>query len=155
MTAHPDPQTLLPHRPPMCLIDRVIAISSTHACAQATITRSHIFFRPHLDGMAIWSGIELMAQAIGLYAGYRRKALEPPGIGLLLSVRRFIPERLLIQADETLIISVHRQLLENRLGVFTCHIQSMQHEALACATLNAYLPPHHEIDALLKGDKLP
>jgi predicted hotdog family 3-hydroxylacyl-ACP dehydratase len=80
--------SLLPHEPPMILIDDVVSYDDNSLIASVTITNTSLFLTP--GGVPSHVGIEYMAQACGAYAGVQ--ALDsgnPVRIGLLLGTRDY------------------------------------------------------------------
>ena len=86
-------EELLPHRPPMVLIDEVESFdaASKRLTVRVTITPEQIFFFKGLDGVPNWVAIEYMAQASAALAGCWDKHVAPDlpaRPGLLLGTRK-------------------------------------------------------------------
>ncbi|MCF1439897.1 MAG: hypothetical protein LPD71_14495, partial [Shewanella sp.] len=62
---------LLPHQAPMILIDKVLSVSEEHAHCQLEVTQVHTFFDLKSQTIPAWVGIELMAQTVAVWSGYR------------------------------------------------------------------------------------
>jgi len=63
--------SLLPHRPPFLLVDKILELSSTHVVGVKNVTMNEDFFRGHFPGNPIMPGvlqIEAMAQTGGILA---------------------------------------------------------------------------------------
>ena len=88
MVAFPPVITLIPHRPPMLLVDEITAIEGEKGEARAHVGQGHLFLRE--DGtLAPEAYCELFAQGFGVCESYRRiqKGLTVDGGGYLVSVR--------------------------------------------------------------------
>jgi predicted hotdog family 3-hydroxylacyl-ACP dehydratase len=131
-------EVLLPHAPPMILLDDVVDIDKTSIAASVTIRDCSLFLEA--PGVPSHIGIEYMAQACGAYAG--SKALEqgaPVQIGLLLGTRRYQARVPWFRLGDRLIVSVS----EIYSGAFDCRIER-EAELLATAQLSVYQPEHSE-----------
>ncbi len=140
---------LIPHRPPMVLIDRILEVGPEHLVSEAVISADKPFLAP--DGsLPAWAGIELMAQSIAAYAGAQARAAgEPIRVGFLLGTRRYESSCASFPALAVLTIRVQKLLLDEQgLGVFECRIDSAH--GVITANLNVYEP--RNLDGYLKGD---
>lgn len=140
---------LIPHRPPMVLIDRIVEAGPEHLVSEAVISADKPFLAA--DGsLPAWAGIELMAQSIAAYAGVQAQAAgEPIRVGFLLGTRRYESSCARFPAGDVLRISVSKLLLDEQgLGVFECRIASAH--GTITANLNVYEP--RNLDGYLKGD---
>lgn len=83
------PEALIPHHPPMVLIDGIREAGDDGLVAEVLIAPGIPFFADGL-GVPAWVGIEYMGQAIAALAGLRaERAGEPAGSGLLVGCRRY------------------------------------------------------------------
>jgi len=89
MSEHfPPAAELLPHAPPMILIDSVTAYTPT-SISCALCTTSTMLPKTPEGNISLAVGYEWMAQSIGAYAGFTaRKAGRPVKIGFLLGTRK-------------------------------------------------------------------
>jgi predicted hotdog family 3-hydroxylacyl-ACP dehydratase len=130
---------LLPHQPPMILLDAVTEWSPGRLEATVGILPSSRFFRPGY-GVPAHVGIEYMAQACGAYAGLEAKESgQPIRIGFLLGTRNYASQVSWFTAGERLTISVTEILRQGPMGVFDCGISSGNRN-IASARLNVYQP---------------
>ena len=84
----PEVQTLLPHRPPMLLVEQVLSVEEKTGRARAVVGKNHLFLRA--DGtLAPEVCCELLAQGFGACEACRRleKGLSLNGGGYLASMR--------------------------------------------------------------------
>ena len=139
---------LVPHRPPMLLVDRLLDDGPEHVRVEAIIKADQPFLTP--DGMPAWVGIELMAQTVASFAGLQARARnEPVRLGFLLGTRRYECTRPFFPVGARLEIEATQELLaENGLAVFLCRIW-LGGEVIATAQLNAFQPS--DVDAYLRG----
>lgn len=144
------PDQLLPQRDTMQLIDNIIDINDEFARCDMQVRDTNIFYDPQIKGIYAWVGIELMAQAVALYAGFQSPG-DKPNIGLLLSVRQYKLGKTQFSADNTLIIQANKVYLEDNVGVFNCEIFH-ENKRVASARLNTYLPPEEKLQKILRGN---
>ena len=88
MTPYPCVTSLIPHRPPMLLVSRVLDVQEKTGSAEAPITEDHLFLRK--DGTLLpETCCELIAQGYGVCEAYRRiqKGLTIEGGGYLATLR--------------------------------------------------------------------
>ena len=144
------PESLLPHKGPMVLLDDVLEVSETLARAALRIGEDSPFYRPGL-GVPVWAGTEYMAQAVGLTAGFRaRKAGHDVTIGFLLGTRRFTAHVPAFRLGTRLTVSASEVWQDGQMAVFDCRIE--HEKVLAEAQLNVFQP--QDAAAFLKGKGL-
>jgi predicted hotdog family 3-hydroxylacyl-ACP dehydratase len=130
---------LLPHAPPMVLLDEVLGWDQGQARVAVTIRPDSPFFEPG-QGVPAHVGIEYMAQACGAYAGLEGLSLGlPVRLGYLLGTRRFKTAVSWFQLGERLEISITEVFRDQSMGVFDCRIVCAGRE-VAAAQLNVYQP---------------
>jgi predicted hotdog family 3-hydroxylacyl-ACP dehydratase len=86
--SYPAVETLLPHRPPMLLVERILDVTEKTGLAQAQVLANHLFLRQ--DGtLSPEVYCELVAQGFGVCESWRRvqKGLTIDGGGFLASLR--------------------------------------------------------------------
>lgn len=79
---------LLPHGPPVRLLERVVSFSSERLVAETTIRAQTVFCRDP-RGVPAWIGLEYLGQAA---AAYFALAAQPGGVvapGMLVACRRY------------------------------------------------------------------
>lgn len=130
---------LLPHAPPMLLLDEALVCEAEYAAAAVTIRAGHPFAQP--DGVPAHVGIEFMAQTCGLWAGGMAKRQGGAvRLGFLLGTRRYKAVRPYFLFGERLEISARLVFQDQGMGVFDCRIADGAGEVLAEAQLSVYQP---------------
>jgi predicted hotdog family 3-hydroxylacyl-ACP dehydratase len=130
---------LLPHEPPMVLLDSVIGWQAGKLKAAVEIRATSLFVHPG-RGAPAHVGIEYMAQACGAYAGLEAKAAgQPIRPGFLLGTRHYMSRAAWFGIGERLVIGVEEILRQGPMCVFQCHIENAEGE-VASARLNLYQP---------------
>ena len=142
---------LLPHRPPMVLIDGVEAFdpAAKRVVVSVKIDDSNPFFSD--GGVPSWVAIEYMAQASAALAGLRDRMLAPecaPRVGMLLGTRRMDVGLSRFVAGETYRASSECVFEDLDAASFQCEIRDAADRVVASATLNAYRP--QDMAAFLK-----
>jgi predicted hotdog family 3-hydroxylacyl-ACP dehydratase len=132
-------ENYIPQRGPARMIDRLLEVDSEHAIVEADVPFQGRMVR---DGhMPAWVGIELMAQAIAVWAGDRsRRAGRPVRVGYLLGTRRYQAFCDGFAAGSTL--RVHAEcdfVAESGVGIFSCRIERAS-QLLAQAQVSVFEP---------------
>lgn len=131
---------LLPHAGDMILLDAVEQVDSEGIQTRVQVRPGGLL--NCADGtLPAWVGIELMAQSVAAFAGYRaRQAGVPVELGFLLGTRSYQCNVEHFPVGVELQIRATRSLEdESGMGVFECHIlgPGIQVEA----RLNVFRPP--------------
>jgi len=146
----------MPHRSSMKLIDQLTSVTDMMIVCSTSITETNIFYDESIQGVHSWIGIELMAQAVAVFAGYQNGSNQEPSIGLLLSLRNFTCERAVFKLGETLSIKAHKEYLDDDIGVFSCEIISEDIEpekTIALGKLNTTQPSAEKLKLILNGGR--
>ncbi len=134
------PDDLLPHAPPMVLLDHVQNWSTDTISASLTITATTPFLHQN-QGVPAHVGLEWMAQACGLFAGLEAKTQNKPvQIGYLLGTRRYHADRPYFRLGEALTVEGHLVLRDGGMAVFDCRICDDTNKIIASAQLTLYQP---------------
>lgn len=148
-----DTASLLPHSGRMVLIDRITRYGDDFVEAGAQIRSDHIL----LDGgmLPYTAFIELMAQAVGAYAGIQsRKNAQPVRLGFLLGTRKLEIFAQSVPVGTHLLATAHMSIQDaGGMGVFDCELRwtdapetssgTLPSDGiLARASLNVYSPEH-------------
>lgn len=129
--------SLLPHAGNMILIDTVSHYDADSLTAHAVIRPGPYSLA---DGsLPPWLGMELMAQAVGAWAGCQaRQANESVKLGFLLGTRRYECHAASLPAGAAVTIHVRRGLIDaSGMSVFECELRDPT-RLLAEARLNVY-----------------
>ena len=138
---------LLPHRPPMVLIDAVESFDAEakRLTARVTIGENQLFFDG--DGVPNWVAIEYMAQTAAALVGYYDKHVaprQPIRPGLLLGTRKLDLKLERFETGKTYRIVAENAFSDSDAASFACRIEDEAGETVATANLNAYRPPDME-----------
>lgn len=83
-------EQLIPHRPPMLLLDRLVEVTGNRSCAEIDIHPAASFFSPG-QGVPAWIGVEYLGQTAALIAGFQlHEGRVEPHLGLLLGTRKYV-----------------------------------------------------------------
>ncbi len=136
-----DLKKILPHNPPMILIDELLEkdMENNFVRASVTITEDKIFYDKNIRGISPLAGIEFMAQTVGCYA-YFKNGEGIPRIGFLLGSRLYKNSLEKFELGKTYIIDAKLVFSDNELVSFDCFIYN-DNEECARATVNVYQPP--------------
>jgi predicted hotdog family 3-hydroxylacyl-ACP dehydratase len=119
---YPPIEQLVPHKPPMILIDRLIDATEMASTCEVTITPQTLFIES--AGVPAFVGLEYMAQAVAAYGGYKAYlAGQPIGHGFLLGTPQFKTDCQFFRCGQTLQIQVTHVWGDHELTQFQCTIQ--------------------------------
>jgi predicted hotdog family 3-hydroxylacyl-ACP dehydratase len=141
---------LLPHQPPMLLLDKVVAYDDTTLIASVAITESSLFLAP--EGVPGYVGIEYMAQACGAFAG--AQALDtgqPVKIGFLLGTRLCRVLMPWFRIGDHLTVTATMIFHDEEMAAFDCKIE-IDGKLAADAQLKVYQPDNEQL-LFEKGDE--
>jgi predicted hotdog family 3-hydroxylacyl-ACP dehydratase len=130
----------LAHRGPARWVDRLVEADADQALVETDVPAAG---RMVCDGtMPAWAGIELMAQAVAVWAGARaRREGRQVNLGFLLGTRGYECQCDGFASGSTLRISVRREIVSDEgLGMFDCRIHRGD-ELLAQAQVAVFEPP--------------
>lgn len=148
-----DTASLLPHSGRMVLIDRITRYGDDFVEAGAQIKPDHILLAGGI--LPYTTFIELMAQAVGAYAGIQaRKNAQPVRLGFLLGTRKLEIFAQSVPVGTHLLATAHMSIQDaGGMGVFDCELrwtdapetssETLPSDGiLARASLNVYSPEH-------------
>ncbi len=132
--------TLLPHRAPMLLINKLVDVNQSSASALVYIDKKASFYQEG-RGVPAWIGLEHMGQTAALIAGYQlENNLVKPHLGFLLGTRRYSTEVEYFLPNNTLYVSCkEKAVVGDSLATFDCDIfYENDDRLLASASLSVY-----------------
>lgn len=140
-----DPQLfdLIPHRPPMLLINKVLTVDARSSSALVQIDRDAPFYEPGV-GVPAWIGLEYMGQTAALIAGHQlQQGLVSPHLGFLLGTRAFKTDCDVFKDGVLKISCREKALVGDGLATFDCLIETYPQETqdtqcLATASLSVF-----------------
>ena len=139
---------LLPHEPPMVLLDRAVAYGESSLTAEVDIRPDSVLCAA--DGVPGWVGIEYMAQAVAAHAGFKARLVgELPAVGYLLGTRSYKCSVSSFPIGTTLSVQIESLFAEMGLGAFACTID--MNGEVAAATINVYQPPDSGVNIIQSG----
>lgn len=130
---------LLPHRPPMLLINKIIDVQKTQSHAEVLIDEESSFFQTN-KGVPAAVGLEYMGQTAALIAGYEK--LQDPNaeirLGFLLGSRKYQTQTPYFETNKVLDVEcTEGALVGESLANFNCTIKYQgEEEVLASASLS-------------------
>jgi predicted hotdog family 3-hydroxylacyl-ACP dehydratase len=146
--AWPSPVDVLPHRPPMVLLDRVVSHEPARTVCAVDLTAASLFVE---EGVAVpaWVGVEYMAQCVAAHAGLMARARgEAVRLGWLIGARRieFYADRFTL--GQTLLITAVHTWGEREMAAFGCSVSdATSNRLLADGVVSVYAPS----DGMLSG----
>ncbi|SIQ36630.1 Predicted 3-hydroxylacyl-ACP dehydratase, HotDog domain [Aeromonas sp. RU39B] len=149
---YPAIETLVPHRAPMLLLERVVDSGEQWICCDTVVGPRQGLLLDAQGNLPGWCGIELMAQTIAAWAGLQGHARgEPARIGMLLGARKYDSQRPVFAAGERLLIEARCLLQDGGMASFECVIRQEGQEC-ARARLSTYQPDESQLSDLLKAE---
>lgn len=142
------PCCYLPHRSPMLLIDKALSVSEDEVRAQ-TDAQSPLL-KPFLneDGLLpSWYALELLAQCVGIFAGYMRERanLDPLKAGFIISCRGLKTAAPVFERAG--IIYLQASLLMQSEGFASFDCQAVQNDKVhSSGRLSLYEPKEKELE---------
>ncbi len=137
---------LIPHRPPMLLINKVLSVDETSSSSSVIVDEISPFFEEG-KGVPAWIGLEYMGQTAALIAGYQLELGKVgPHLGFLLGTRAFkahcdyfVPGTYTVRCEE-------KALVGDGLATFDCFIENEPKDGsdtlcLATASLSVFRRP--------------
>ena len=137
MTSLPHPRDVIPHSPPMVLLDEILEHTKEMSRCRVTLAPDSMFVsHGRVDALV---SLEYMAQCVAVFAGLKRiRDDQPVTPGFLLGAVDFSLAREHFQVGDTLVIEAHLVFGgENELGVFDT-LTKHGDDVVSKATLHTY-----------------
>lgn len=139
-------EQVLPHAPPMVLLDELIDYGNEALTAAVTIRNDSLFLQS--EGVPSYVAIEYMAQAVAAYGGVEAlNEHRPVRIGYLLGTRNFASKVPFFRVGDRLIVRVS-VIYVDALSSFACQIL-VDEEIVAEANLSVYQPVEEADQAVI------
>lgn len=145
--------TLLPHRPPMLLVNQIVQLNEQRSETIVIIDAKSPFSSDL--GVPSWIGLEYMGQTAALIAGYQEQAgLCEPQLGFLMGSRKYTSSIEHFANGQNLrIICEQGTLVGSSLANFNCTIKNVigdsddldDGQTIATATLSVFRRPLNEM----------
>lgn len=130
--------SLLPHKPPMILIDEVVEYQTDTIHAIVTIREGVPFCQN--GQVPAYVALEYMAQTVGVWSGLRGRQFNiSPQIGFLLGTRHLKLNRCHFTLEEELHIYGNLKFHDGEMASFECRVD-IDHVTVASALLNVFQP---------------
>lgn len=127
---------LIPHRPPMVLIDEILDFDEEARSLTAAVDVRE-------EWKSNYVAIEYMAQTAAALAGYFDKlenAECPARPGFLLGTRHLLLDLPEFEVGERYFVKAVNEFFDENSAAFSCSIENASGEVVATATLNAFRP---------------
>ncbi len=138
-------EEILPHRPPMVLLDEVVSFDESDGSLVVAAT-----IRPEWSENYV--AIELMAQASAALAGIHDRIAggnDPARPGFLLGTRRLVLDIDRFEVGRRYLVTSKNVFRDGEAASFECTVRDGD-KTVASAVLNAYRP--HDISSFLSSD---
>ncbi len=138
---------LLPHRPPMLLINQMVSVDERSSSSIVTVDGNAPFYEADL-GVPAWIGLEYMGQTAALIAGYQlQQGLVGDHLGFLLGTRQYKAECEYFLPNKHLLVECQEKaLVGDTLATFDCSIRyDGESDVLATANLSVFRKPKDEL----------
>lgn len=141
---------ILPHKPPMILLDDILDINLEEQTLSSSFSvyPEKMFYEKD-KGVNSLAGIEFMAQTIACYSYFKNNCAEPKP-GLLLGTRLYNNKPAYFKEGKTYTVKVHETFTDDEIVVFDCLIYDNNDNEVLSATVNVY--QGENIEELLKSE---
>ncbi len=151
MSEYKDPESYLPHRKPMVVLDKVIKVDSDSAVCESYVSAEGVlgsFIEEDGTLPAVFS-LELISQALGVWSGYtaQQNHLSEAPLGMIMSVRNLNCAKQKFAKDSVLTTKIRVLMNDGVIG--SCEGSVFEGEELVCSgVVNAYQPTEEQLSKL-------
>lgn len=146
-----DIQDVIPHRPPMRLIDRLHSQAAMQVTTTAQVNPQSGFYDVAAGGVPGWVGLEYMAQTAAVWIGLRdHQAGRTPEPAFLVSARQYQAYEPVFPAGSHFFIDVSVKLMDANIVSFVGKIYDDSGKVWADALFTAFRPD--DVQAYLQGE---
>jgi predicted hotdog family 3-hydroxylacyl-ACP dehydratase len=139
VTSFPPVAEVVPHKPPMLLLDQVLSYGDDRVTCEVRIGPDTPFLEEDMVPAVV--GIEYMAQTVAAYAGLTARGQgKAARIGFLLGCRDLKITTDGFALGDRLVVEAHRTWGESDLGSFACKVER-DGELLLQGVLTVYQGP--------------
>ena len=136
---------LIPHKEPMIFIERVESadLEKGKLVAKIDTSKNNIMYQKNIEGVASYTSLEYMAQAIGCFVGIYDKSKNPdqePGIGFVLGSRNMKIHYPVLKEKDQNFIRIQELFCDNSIASFECIIYNQKDDVISEAIVNVYRP---------------
>jgi predicted hotdog family 3-hydroxylacyl-ACP dehydratase len=141
---------LLPHAPPMILIDEVVGWTEDRVMTRLTVRRDAAFAQD--AGIPAHVALEWMAQSCGALVGIRALAEQRPvGVGFILGTRDFRATLRWFRFGDVVTVTAASTFNDGEMAQFDCRLER-ESETCATARLTVFRP--RDLAAMLASQGL-
>lgn len=143
----PEIMELIPHRPPMLLINSLVSVGQTFSESIVSVDEDSPFFESGM-GVPAWIGMEYMGQTAALIAGYQmREGLMESHLGFLMACRKYETAMAYFTEKQSLRVKCKEAaVVGENLATFTCSISDdNKDQEIATAMLSVFRKPLNEL----------
>lgn len=142
----------LPHKEPMMLLDTLIECQDKSIIVDTVIDDKYALFGVSTGKVPAWLSIEIMAQTVGVWAGYHAKKREgsDPKIGFLLGGRQCYQYIEYFSKGDKLRVEAQIIMQDQQMANFAAKILDDAENVVAEGRLTTYQPNDVELTELKK-----
>lgn len=140
--APPSILELLPHQPPLVLLEKVLSFDEHHMTCLVDLKASQIFSSDdHID---VIIATEWMAQAVGAFVGAQKRVTgQSPRIGFIIGARKVDFHVSKVNKDSVLRVSAEPVWVDRASGSFNCTVTDiLNNKVIAEGSLTVHEPEH-------------
>ncbi|WP_413282793.1 3-hydroxydecanoyl-ACP dehydratase [Vibrio sp. MA40-2] len=150
---YPEIETLLPHRQPMILLNRVITHDASFIVCELDVTPESFLFESEINGVPAQVGLEYMAQTIATLGGLEAANVgEKPPIGFLLGTRRYQHIGGCFANGQTYQIQAKELVRDDNMAVYQCEIIGEDQSIIALGQVNTVIASDTMLKAMTNND---